>query len=127
MTKGSLYEALARVPDPRQRRGKRHPLPATLTLLVVAMLSGSHSLSAVAMLERSRGHWGIENAVFYVRDVTFGEDHPPVRKGATPRGTVRNLAMTLLNLAGYTNKAAACRRHAAQPDALALLNIPPEN
>ena len=54
MAQGSLYEALARVPDPRQRRGKRHPLQAILTLLVVAMLSGCHSLSAVAQFGRDR-------------------------------------------------------------------------
>ena len=85
---------------------------------------------AQRLLELSRDHWGIENSVFYVRDVTFGEDHSQARKGATPRvlATVRNLAITLLNLAGYTNKAAACRRHAAQPEeAIALLNTAPDN
>ncbi len=35
------------VPDPRSPRGKRHPLPAILTLAVCAMLSGAHSLYAI--------------------------------------------------------------------------------
>ena len=32
----SLLEELARVPDPRSRRGRRHPLPAILGLTVLA-------------------------------------------------------------------------------------------
>ena len=28
------------------------------------------------LLEYVRGHWGIENRLHYVRDVTLGETHP---------------------------------------------------
>lgn len=82
------------------------------------------------LLELSRGHWGIENGLFCVRDVTFGEDHCRVRSGQAPHvlAAVRNLAISLLNAAGWTNKAKACRRYAARPDeALRLLDEPPEN
>ena len=44
---GSLPAALATVPDPRSPQGRRHPLPAILTLAVCAMLSGARSLYAV--------------------------------------------------------------------------------
>lgn len=85
---------------------------------------------AKRLLELTRGHWGIENGLFCVRDVTFGEDACRVRSGQAPHvlAAVRNLAITLLNAAGWTNKAKACRRYAARPDeALGLLDAPPEN
>lgn len=79
---------------------------------------------AARLLELTRGHWGIENRVFYVRDVTFGEDQCRVRSGSAPLilSALRNVAIAVLNLAGATNKAARLRRHAAHPDeALALI------
>ena len=36
----SLVEELATVPDPRSRRGRRHPLTAILSLTTVAILAG---------------------------------------------------------------------------------------
>ena len=36
-------------------------------------------------LEYVRGHWGIENRLHYVRDVTLGEDASQVRTGAAPQ------------------------------------------
>lgn len=51
----SLMEALAAVPDPRDPRGKRHPLAAILGLTVVAVLSGMKSLEAIAQFGRDHG------------------------------------------------------------------------
>lgn len=51
----SLLEELARVPDPRSRRGTRHPLPAILGLTVLAMLSGCKSYTAIAQFGRDKG------------------------------------------------------------------------
>ena len=59
-----------------------------------------------------RGHWGIENKVHYVRDWTFDEDRHQMRApGSRPRAlaTLRNLAISLLRLAGATNIAASTR------------------
>jgi hypothetical protein len=50
----SLLRALAELPDPRSRHGRRHPLPAVLTLAVVAMLSGARSLYAIAQWGREQ-------------------------------------------------------------------------
>ena len=36
----TLVEVLAKIPDPRRRRGIRHPLRAILSLTVLAMLLG---------------------------------------------------------------------------------------
>src|SRR3954470_16270233 len=51
----SLWDALADVPDPRDPSGKRHPLPAVLSLCAVAILSGAKSLYAIAQFGRDRG------------------------------------------------------------------------
>lgn len=74
-----------------------------------------------------RKHWGIENKLHYVRDVTYGEDASRVRTGNAPRvmASLRNLAISRLRLAGHTNIAAALRataREATRP--LKLLGIP---
>jgi hypothetical protein len=82
------------------------------------------------LLELVRDHWRVENSVFYVRDVTLGEDHCRVRTGSAPciLAALRNAAIALLNLAGFSNKAAALRRHAALPhEALTLIKAKGEN
>lgn len=43
----SLIEAFEKVVDPRHRRGIRHPLPSTLALCVVALLSGRQNLTQI--------------------------------------------------------------------------------
>jgi len=77
---------------------------------------GVSSLSArrhgpKAILHFVRGHWAIENKVHHVRDVTFDEDRSQVRKGHGPQvmATLRNLALSLLRLAGACNIARATR------------------
>lgn len=91
---------------------------------------GRGRADARRLLDLVRDHWRIENSVFYVRDVTLGEDHCRVRTGSAPfiLATLRNASIALLNLAGFGNKAAALRRHAAHPsEALALIKAKPEN
>jgi predicted transposase YbfD/YdcC len=51
----SLVSALAQVPDPRARRGQRHPWTALLLLLVVALLSGANSQQACARWGQGAG------------------------------------------------------------------------
>jgi len=65
-----------------------------------------------------QGHWGIENRLHWVRDVSFDEDRSQVRTGNAPRvmATVRNTAISLLRLTGWSNIARALRHHAAHPD-----------
>jgi len=79
---------------------------------------------AHTLLALSREHWGIENRLFLVREVTMGEDACRVRSGAAPQAlaALRNASLFLLRAAGRTNVAAALRRHAAKPyEALALI------
>jgi hypothetical protein len=51
----SLLSVLTEVPDPRGRRGKRHPLAATLALAVAATLCGYRSYGAMAEWGRNYG------------------------------------------------------------------------
>ncbi len=86
----------------------------------------SHEAGPRRLLELNRGHWGIENWLNYVRDMTFGEDASQVRTWAAPQvmAAMRNATIGLLRLAAATNIAAALRRNAAHPEeALALLGI----
>ena len=68
--------------------------------------------TTVAALEALwRGHWHIENQSHYVRDVTCHEDAGQAWVGHTPHvlATLRNSALALFRLAGWTNMAAAFR------------------
>lgn len=80
-----------------------------------------------ALLALARGHWGIENRLHYVRDVTLGEDASRVRIGAAPRvlAALRNVVLALLRAAGATNIAAALRDLAWRGAALALVGLAP--
>jgi hypothetical protein len=59
-------------------------------------------LEPVGLLQLSRNHWGIENRLFHVRDVTFGEDACRVRSGSAPRALadMRSAALTLIRQSG---------------------------
>lgn len=61
-----------------------------------------------------RGHWTIEDRLHYVRDLTIDEDRSRVRTGtgAEVMATLRNLAISLLRLAGWDNIAQATRHTA---------------
>lgn len=51
----SLQEVFADIPDPRDRRGLRHPLGALLCLTAVATLAGMRGLEAIAQFARAHG------------------------------------------------------------------------
>jgi len=66
----SLIQAFAQVPDPRQPSGRRHPLPAILTLATAAMLCGARSLYAIAQ-------WGRLQEPAVVRALGFTRERTP--------------------------------------------------
>jgi hypothetical protein len=72
---------------------------------------GAGKESAKALLELVRGHWTVENRLHWVRDVTFDEDRSQVRTRNGPRvmATLRNLAISILRLAGAEYIAKAVR------------------
>lgn len=70
------------------------------------------------MADIARGHWGIEDRLHYVRDVTYDEDRSQIRTANGPRvmASLRNLAITAARLTGATNIAASTRHQARRPD-----------
>ncbi|MFJ2719794.1 ISAs1 family transposase [Streptomyces sp. NPDC087437] len=82
-------------------------------IYAVTSLSADQA-DAGEIARRVRDHWGIENKIHHVRDVTYGEDASRVRHGNAPRtmATLRNLAIGALRLTGHNNIAAGLRHHA---------------
>lgn len=83
--------------------------------------------NAQRLLALVRGHWGIENGLFYRRDVTLGEDRSLLRRGHGPRilAILNDLTLGLLAREGHGNAAAGRRLYAAFPaHAFALLTTP---
>jgi predicted transposase YbfD/YdcC len=80
-------------------------LAVGVTSLSVAQASPRRLLSLV------RGEWEIENRLHHVRDMTYDEDRSQVRKGNRPQAMagIRNLAISLVRLAGAQSIAAATR------------------
>ena len=72
---------------------------------------------AQRLLALARGHWGIENGLFYRRDVTLEEDRSLLRRGNGPQvlATLNDLTVGLLRREGHTNAAAGRRIYAAFP------------
>jgi predicted transposase YbfD/YdcC len=104
-----------------QRKGHR-------TREVRYAITSAATASAARLLRLIRGHWGIENRLHYVRDVTFGEDASRIRTRAAPQvmAALRNALLGLLRQQGWENIAAALRHYAWQPAAaLHLLGLTP--
>jgi predicted transposase YbfD/YdcC len=77
----------------------------------------------------TRGHWGIENKLHWVRDTVFGEDRCRVHSGQAPQvlAAVRNLAISLLHLAGFPSVTEGLRHYAThQRAATYLVSKPPK-
>ncbi|WP_456319800.1 ISAs1 family transposase, partial [Mycobacterium ulcerans] len=64
-----------------------------------------------AIMTWMRQHWGIENSLHWIRDVTFDEDRQRAHtgNGAQVLATLRNTAINLHRLNGADNIAEACR------------------
>jgi len=70
-----------------------------------------HRASPAQLLGYNRAQWQIENRLHHVRDMTYDEDRSQVRRGRRPHAmaTIRNVAISLLRLAGAESIAAATR------------------
>lgn len=84
---------------------------------------------AARLLALKRGHWGIENRLHYVKDVTLGEDRSLVHRaqGPTILAMLRDSALSLLRASGCRSVASRLRAHADDPTAalsLVLAAIP---
>jgi predicted transposase YbfD/YdcC len=78
------------------------------------------------LLALVRGHWSIETAHFWVRDVVLGEDRSRVRNGAVARcqAVMRGVAITMLKAAGFSGVSEGRRWMNSNPvRACALLGL----
>jgi predicted transposase YbfD/YdcC len=85
----------------------------------------SHPLSATAFGEAVRSHWGIENRVHWILDVTFHEDQSRIRAGhaAENFAVLRHIALNLLRQATTKRKSIKGRRLKAASDTDYLLQV----
>ena len=86
------------------------------TTHAITDLTAEHTNPA-QLADAQRAHWGIENRLHWVRDVTYSEDLSQIRTGHGPAvmATLRNLAISLLRLAGAPTIAAATRHLSRHP------------
>jgi len=82
-------------------------------------------LTARQALEALRGHWEIENRLFWVRDVTMDEDRLHGRAIGLGLSEVRNAVIHILRYLGYRYIPDGWRAMAARPDrGVSLLTHP---
>ena len=100
----------------RRRRTLTSSKWSTETVYAITSLTAAQA-SPAQLAAALRGHWAIEDRLHWVRDVIYGEDHSQVRTASGPRvmATLRNLAITILRLAGATSITAALRHHSRRP------------
>jgi predicted transposase YbfD/YdcC len=87
------------------------------TIYAITSLTATQA-SPAGLAAIIRGHWMIEDRLHWVRDLDYDEDRSQVRTASGPRvmATLRNLAITILRLAGHASIAAALRHHARRPE-----------
>ena len=80
---------------------------------------------APRFLGATRSHWGIENSVHWVWDVSFREDESRVRTGNAPENmaTMRHAALNLLRQDKHSKISIKARRKLAAWDNDYLLSI----
>jgi predicted transposase YbfD/YdcC len=73
---------------------------------------------AATLLHLARRHWAVENELFHVRDMTFGEDACRVRTGAAPcaLALVRDATLNIIRSLGQKPRPAR-ETFAAKPKA----------
>ncbi|MGW4426656.1 ISAs1 family transposase [Streptosporangium sp. NPDC004631] len=108
----------------RRRTDRRTGKTTIVTVYAITSLPPGR-LTHARLAALIRGHWSIE-ALHHIRDVTYREDASRVRTGAAPRvmASLRNLAIGLARLIGWTNIAAATDHYRSHPaDGLQLLGL----
>ena len=83
----TLMDAVVDIPDPRKRRGKRHPWPLLLTLISAALLSGQRSGRAI-------GQWIDEHTVELLTRLPIPQE--PLPSTSTIRRALRAIDVAAL-------------------------------
>ena len=95
-----IWPGLAQVCRITRRRVARG-VESVETVYAITSLSADVA-DAARLLALSRSHWGIENRLHYVRDVTCREDQCRTRARAAPQAlaAIRNTALTIIRRSG---------------------------
>jgi predicted transposase YbfD/YdcC len=72
---------------------------STETVYLVTSLPAAEA-GPQRLLALARAHWGIENRLHHVRDVSMDEDRCRVRSGARALASVRNTTLALIRRLG---------------------------
>src|SRR3984885_8993915 len=70
-----LLDLLAQVPDPRKRKGRRHPLAGLLAVGITAVIAGSRSFAAI-------GQWAADAGPDVL--TALGADRGPAEESTLP-------------------------------------------
>jgi predicted transposase YbfD/YdcC len=73
-------------------------------------------LDLLRLAQALRHHWTIENGIFYVRDVSYGEDRNHARITGPALSMIRNTAISLIRREGYRYMTDAWCAISAMPD-----------
>jgi hypothetical protein len=90
------WRGLAQIVRIERRRELKTYCQRQVIYAITSLTPETHG--AAALLALARAHWHIENRLFHVRDVTFGEDRCRVRKANAPKALahLRDAALTLI-------------------------------
>jgi predicted transposase YbfD/YdcC len=110
----------------RRVTNKKTSRTSTETSYGISSLSAQQA-DARRLAVITRGHWGIENRLHWVRDAVFGEDRCRVRSGQAPQvlAALRNLAIGLMRLAGFASVSEGLRHYGAHQRAATYLVVRP--
>ena len=87
---------------PAHRAWQRGGKESSETVYAITSLTAAKA-GPEYLLAFSRDHWGIENCLHYVRDVTCREDQARANAGHAPQvmAALRNTALTLVRRLGF--------------------------
>jgi len=106
---GIEFADCAQVLQLRRTVTKNHKRTVEVVYLVSSLSPTEATPTQIGAMVQ--GHWGVEVRLHLIRDLTWDEDRSQVRTGNAPAmmAVLRNMAITLLRLAGHKNIAAATR------------------
>ena len=109
------FEDAAQVAQPRRttwrKKSKGSAKRKSVEVVYLITSADHHAAPPLVPAGWVRRHWGIENKLHHVRDVTYDQARSQVRTGSAPRvlATLRNTTIGPLRAAGFDNIAEANR------------------
>jgi predicted transposase YbfD/YdcC len=108
---------VAQIRRTRTSKTKTGTKKTTVEVVYIITSADHHTAPPPTLAAWVQHHWRIES-LHWVRDMVYDEDRSQIQTGtgAETMATIRNTAISLLRLAGWTRIAAALRHHQHHPD-----------